>query len=135
IDTLSITASVIAVATLAAKTGSASAHLRSVHKTLPRRLHELNNEVADLKSVSIVGSEHNSAASHIEHLLSQANSKLSEIKAIVDHISTTTTTLRSRSPASALLVWKQEQGRLQGLQEDIKTVRCTLNIMLGASQS
>lgn len=50
-DPLSIGASVITVAALAAKTGSAFHHLRSACKTLPGRLHALSNEVTNIELV------------------------------------------------------------------------------------
>lgn len=144
-DPLSITASVIAVATLAAKTCSAFARLRSVCKAMPGRLHALNNEVIDFEVVcyqvaaifsererlSFGGTE--STPNHIQQLLKQANAKLTELKSIIDNI--TATTRQSKVPVLALQTWRREQERLQTLQEDIKTVKCTLNIMLGASQS
>ena len=70
---------------------------------------------------------------HIQHLLDQAGSKLEELKAIVDTLSglaKTTKTSISRAHA-----WRKNQPRLQALREDIKTVKCSLNIMLGASNS
>lgn len=50
-DPLSISASVIAIATLAAQNCSALSDLRSICQNLPGRLHAVNNEVADLNFV------------------------------------------------------------------------------------
>ena len=50
-DPVSLTASIIAVAGLAAKTGRAFYDLRSACKSLPGRLHALSNEVVDLELV------------------------------------------------------------------------------------
>ncbi|KAF3897021.1 hypothetical protein GTR04_0360 [Trichophyton interdigitale] len=48
-DPLSVTASIIAVGTVAGKICSAFTELRSLCRSLPGRLHALNNEVADLE--------------------------------------------------------------------------------------
>jgi len=48
---LSITASVITVASLAASTGRAFSDLRALCKTLPGRLHALSNEVTDIELI------------------------------------------------------------------------------------
>lgn len=48
---LSITASVITVASLAASTGRAFSDLRALSKTLPGRLHALSNEVTDIELI------------------------------------------------------------------------------------
>ena len=50
-DPLSISAGIIAVATVAAQVGSAFAELRAICVELPGRLHALNNEFADIEVV------------------------------------------------------------------------------------
>ena len=144
-DPLSITTSAITVATLAAKTCSAFAQLRSICKTLPGRLHAINNEVADIEVVCyqvaavldervwLLPTGHGNTHAHVRQLLRQTNVKLRELKGIVDQLITTCD--RSKIAIFAVQAWKREQGRLHALQEDIKTVKCTLNIMLGASNS
>jgi hypothetical protein len=92
-DPLSAGASAIAVATLAAKTCSAFARLRAICKTLPGRLHALNNKVTNIQvvcyQVATVIKHHalsplvstNSPHSHlhIRQLLQQATTKLTEL--------------------------------------------------------
>jgi chromosome segregation ATPase len=139
-DPLSITASVLTVAAAAKQLGSAFAELRAIHTELPGRLHALNNEVSDIEvvlyQVAAVLSERSvlpqSAQMNIPPLLELARAKLSELKAIVDRLSAIGATKGILSRASA---WRKVQARLQALQEDIKTVKCSLNIMLGASNS
>lgn len=80
-DSLSLSASVIAIATLAAQTCSAFSDLRYLCQSLPERLHA------------------------------------------------------SRVPILKAHAWRKEQGRLQSLQEDVRTVKANLNLMLGASNS
>lgn len=140
-DPISIAASAITVATLAAKTCSAVANLRSVCQSLPGRLHALNNEVADLELVlfqlaSLIKERDclpESRPSTIPYILNQASDKLTELKNIVRrHAIHCEKTKVSLTAASA---WRKDQSKLQQLQEDIRAVKCSLNIMLGASNS
>ncbi|KAI0427180.1 ankyrin repeat-containing domain protein [Xylaria sp. FL1042] len=140
-DPLSLAASIIAIVTLAKEVTAAISGLRSACKSLPGRLHAVHNEVADFELVLFQLAElvekraclPDSEQSAIPHLLKQARSKLHEIHAIVRTL--TSAYLASRSPLVGANVWRKEQGKLQALQEDIRTVKCSLNIMLGASNS
>jgi len=90
---LSITASVITVASLAASTGRAFSDLRALCKTLPGRLHALSNEVTDIELILYqVASVLEKRASDpvlqdqqadIPQLLKQAQAKLDQLRAIV----------------------------------------------------
>ena len=139
-DPLSLTASVIAVATAAAQIGSVFAELRKHCIELPGRLHALNNEVADIEVVlyqvaAVVNDRSSLPASDqtaIPQLLEQAKTKLSELNEIIERLAATCDRKKAILRASA---WRKEQPKLQALQEDIKTVKCNLNIMLGASNS
>ena len=139
-DPISLTASIIAVA---AKTGRAFYDLRSACKSLPWRLHALNNEVVDLELVlhqvaalaekraqdpDFVDQQYN-----IPRLLKQAQTKLDELRRIVEKL--TRLPKRSRIPLFRVAAWRIEQPLLLALQEDLKTVKCSLNILLGASNS
>ncbi|CAG8018580.1 unnamed protein product [Penicillium salamii] len=140
-DPLSVSASAIAIATLAAQTCNALSDLRSLCQALPGRLHAVNNEVADLNlvlfQVSLLiedrASLPESKVSAIPHLLRQADKKLAEIKDIVCQLAVACRV--SRIPIFRAHAWQKEQGRLQSLQEDIRTVKANLNIILGASNS
>ena len=141
-DPLSIAASAITVAALAASTCRTFSELRSFCRSLPDRLHALNNEVADteivLAQLATVFSKRTSLIDEAEHqvtleLLSQASVALSQLQDILKGF----TGLRDRSKfvliqASA---WRKEQSNLERLQANIKRVKCTLGIMLGASNS
>lgn len=72
-------------------------------------------------------------ASHIQHLLEQAESNLAELRTIVESLTAIVRT--TKIPVFTAHAWQKNQPRLQALQEDIKTVKCSLNIMLGASNS
>ncbi|RHZ48189.1 ankyrin repeat domain-containing protein [Aspergillus thermomutatus] len=140
-DPLSISASIIAIATLAGQTCSVLSDLRALCQSLPGRLHAVNNEVADLNLVLLQLSSliddraclPESELSAIPHILKQANKKLVEIKTIVDQLSAACRV--SRMAVFRAHAWKKEQGRLQTLQEDIRTVKANINIILGTSNS
>ncbi|DAA74392.1 TPA_exp: Ankyrin repeat protein [Trichophyton benhamiae CBS 112371] len=139
-DPLSVTASIIAVGTVAGKICSAFTELRSLCRSLPGRLHALNNEVADLEIVlfelaslterrtAVVDSDRLS----LQHLVKQAEVKLLELQEIVGRLRTA---YRDAAVPFALGAFSKEKTRLQGLQEEIRSVKCDLNIMLGASNS
>ena len=142
-DPLSLTASVIAVATLAAQTCNTFAKLRALHKAIPGRLHALNNEAVDIElvlyQVAAVFREREGLLSSdpeqadIKHLLEQAKTKLDELRTIVNGLCDTCIDTKV-SPFRGYR-WHKEQERLQGLQNGINSVKCSLNIMLGASHS
>ena len=140
-DPLSVAASAITVATLAGRICTAFADLRSLCRSLPGRLHALNNEVADLEIVlcelaSLIESRAvlpDSKQSAIPHLLTQANIKLVELQSIVGRLRTTRRD--TKIPIVAANLFRTEQSKLQTLQEDIRSVKCNLNILLGASKS
>lgn len=141
-DPLSVAASVTALATVATQICSAISQLRSLCKSLPGRLHALNNEVADFELVltqlallleqrRCSLTESNEMA--IPHLLRQARMKLNETHEIVKRLVIDCKT--SRNTLLGVQAWRKEQERLQMLQDDIRTVKSSLNIMLGASNS
>ena len=142
-DPLSITASIIGIVAAAASTARAFEELRLLCKTLPGRLHALSNEVSDLELVlrqvaSVVEKRTGDPAikeqePHIRHLLDGAGSKLRELRTIVEALTNIAKT--TKIPVFQAYAWRKNQPRLQVLQEDIKTVKCSLNIMLGASNS
>lgn len=142
-DPLSIATGVIAIANLAAFTCSAISDLRSLCKGLPGRLHAISNEVADLElvltEVSMLLRERNGrlgsqqSVEAIPHLLAQAKSKLLQLDAIVKRLAAASA--GSKLPLLGASAWRKEQGNLQALQEDIRTIKSSLNILLGASNS
>ncbi|KAL8715008.1 MAG: hypothetical protein Q9220_000965 [cf. Caloplaca sp. 1 TL-2023] len=142
-DPLSVTASVIAVAGLAAKTGLAFNDLRTACKTLPGRLHALSNEVVDIELVlrqvvQVIDKREKDPffqgqQANIPHLLKQAYTKLDELNSIVNKL--TQVSAKTKVPLFRVAAWRRDQPKLLALQEDIKTVKCSLNIMLGASNS
>lgn len=141
-EPFSVAASAITVATLAASTCRAFANLRALCKSLPGRLHALNNEVADIEVVLIqVATVFDERAYSITEkqqraiprLLDQANEKLTELQSTIEQL--TKICASARVVVLQAHAWRREQPKLRALQEDIKTVKCNLNILLGASNS
>ena len=141
-DPLSIAASAVTVAALAASTCRTFSELRSFCRSLPDRLHALNNEVADteivLAQLATVFSKRTSLIEEAEQqvtldLLSQASVALSQLQDILKEF----TGLRNRSQFVLIQAraWRKEQSNLERLQANLKRVKCTLGIMLGASNS
>ncbi|EER25757.1 ankyrin repeat containing protein [Coccidioides posadasii C735 delta SOWgp] len=141
-DPLSITASIAGVTTLAFQICSSLAKLRSLCKSLPGRLHAINNEVSDLEVVLhqvaiLVKNRANilpeTQIAAIPYLLKQAALKLSELKSVVDKILDTVG--KAKFGLSGAYAWRKEQDTLKALQDDIRSIKCNLNILLGASNS
>ena len=142
-DPLSITASVVAVATFATNVCLAFSELRAEWTALPGRLHALNNEVADIKvvlyQVAAVIDERsclrnpNGSQADITGLLDDARSNLNELKGIIDNLNGALT--QKNAVLFRAGIWRKQQTRLQTLQDNIKRVKSSLNILLGASNS
>jgi len=140
-DPLSIAASAIAIATIAGQVCTLFGELRSLCRSLPGRLAAVNNEVADLEIVlheiaSLVEKRAalpDSKRSTLPHLLKQANTKLRELEVVVRHIRVSCRD--ARHPLLAANVLRKEQGPVKLLQEEIRAIKCNLNILLGASNS
>ncbi|KAF1998333.1 hypothetical protein P154DRAFT_249135 [Amniculicola lignicola CBS 123094] len=140
-DPLSITASAIAVATLASHICTAFGELRLLCNNLPGRLAAVNNEVADLEIVlyeiaSLVEKRAalpDSKQSPLPHLLKQANKKLDELQVVVARLRASCRD--ARYPLLTANMLRKEQGPLRSLQEDIRSIKCSLNVLLGASNS
>lgn len=140
-DPLSITATIVGIATAAASTANAFKDLRRLCSASPGRLHALSNEVSDIELVlrqvtSVAEKRSNDAVlkaqeSHIRHLLDQARLKLAELRTIIETLTSVVKT--SKVPIFRAHAWRKNQPRLQALQEDIKNVKCNLNIMLELS--
>ncbi|KAJ6024675.1 ankyrin repeat containing protein [Penicillium herquei] len=140
-DPLSFTASLLAVATLAAKVTTALSDLRHVGE-LPGRLHAINNEVTDLEVIlRQIGSKFTDAQpspldgnpDSLPDVLRRAESKLRELDAIVARL------VRSCVGNGKFLVrakvWLTEKPKLQALQEELHDIKATLNLILGLVHS
>ncbi|KAI9696670.1 MAG: hypothetical protein M1820_008044 [Bogoriella megaspora] len=131
-----------ALVTLAGQTVEALSRLRETCKTLPGRLYALHNEVEDLKAVlrdveqlSQDRSRHVALEqpNGIAQLLTQATVKLNDLKSFVDGLDKACK--HTNIPLVKARAWQKTQGKLQRLQEDLKTIKGDLNISLGSSNS
>lgn len=140
-EPVSLIASIIGIVQFSSQICSSISDLRSLCKTLPGRIHAVSNEVADLELVllrvnDLLGEraalpESNYLA--VPHLLKQCRLKLDEVESIVNNL--TRIYLRSKMPLSLMHAWRSDQERLKELQDDIRTIKSSLNIMLGAANS
>lgn len=144
-DPLSITAGVIAVATIAAQVSHILAEIRGDWDALPGRIHALNNEVQDFnavlhqvaiavedKKVSALG-EHGHAAPAFVAQICRGKTSLLELKTILERLLAAGSKKRDAIPR--VLLWRSEQRRVVLLQDEIKQVKSSLNVLLGASNS
>ncbi|KAF2238519.1 ankyrin [Viridothelium virens] len=142
-DPLSLTASIVAVATLAGQTCQGFIKLRGLHNSVPGRVHALHNEVVDLKVVlfqlAAVTQDREALLSStperadIEYLLKRAETKLTELDTI--NLRLVNTCIETRIAIFRGPRWQREQTAIQTLQEEIKSVKSSLNVILGASNS
>ncbi|WEW59842.1 hypothetical protein PRK78_005323 [Emydomyces testavorans] len=140
-DPLSITASIAGITGLVLQISSSLSKLRSLCKSLPGRLHAVNNEVTDLEvvlyQVAMLVKERaslpQSQLSAIPYLLKQATIKLGELKSVVDRLLDTCD--KTKFVITGAYAWRKEQDNLKSLQEDIRAIKCNLNVLLGASNS
>lgn len=142
-DPLSIAASAITVAALAEKTCRAFVELRELCQTLPGRLHALSNEVTDIHVVLVqVVRVFEERASSIDpptvtnvvpRLLVRAEAKLEQLHLTLQSLIAACD--RAKFTLLQAYAWRREQPQLRALQEDINTIKCNLNVALGASNS
>lgn len=140
-DPVSLTTSAVGLVAFATRVCTAISSLRSLCKTLPGRIHAVSNEVADFELVllQLAGLLETrrqlpeSKYSAMPHLLKQARVKLTELESIIHKL--IRVRQNSRMPITIVKAWRNEQARLKELQDDIRSVKSSLNIMLGASNS
>ncbi|KAK4213431.1 hypothetical protein QBC37DRAFT_388047 [Rhypophila decipiens] len=142
-DPLSISASAIAVAGVAARLCSLLADIRDAYISLPDRLHALNEEVRDLRVVlnhlaaCIKDREEHGIRSDLEsgipRLLSQGKEHLVTLEELLWRFRAPSQ--KKRELVIKSLLWRKSQSRLVLLQADIKQVKSSLSLLLGASNS
>lgn len=144
-DPLSLTASVVAVTTVAVQVGKVLANLHEDWESLPGRVHALNNEIQDftavLQQVSMAICERKLSRwdSHgdtpLPTVLARGETALLEIKLVLEKVISASSGSRRRDAIPRVLLWRKEQGRIAALQETIKQIKSSLNVILGASNS
>lgn len=142
-DPLSITTGVIAVSTLATQVVKILAQIRDDWESLPGRIHALNNEVQDfsivLHQVAVAAKERSVSfwdshgKSTVSTQLARGEAVLLDLKHTLERFSSAG--VKKRDAISRSLLWRREQGQVAALQEDIKQVKSSLNVLLGATNS
>ncbi|KXX73195.1 Ankyrin repeat domain-containing protein 7 [Madurella mycetomatis] len=142
-DPLSIAAGVIAVATIAAQVSNILAEIRNDWDALPGRIHALNNEIQDFKAVlhqvaiaveeKRVSAQDGHAAPTFLTQIARGKTALLDLKTILERLLSASPKKRDVIPR--VLMWRREQRRVVLLQEEIKQVKSSMNILLGASNS
>lgn len=139
-EALGIAASVVSLAALAAKVSSAISKIRDV-QALPARLYAMNNEVTDIQVVLRYTSKVLTERKHspddglakLPAMLERAEVALVRTMESVDRISKHC--VHGKMFMVRAASWWKEKAQLQALQEDLHTIKSSLNLLLGASIS
>lgn len=137
-QTQSVVASVIALATAAAHGISRLQHFGEV----PGRVYALKNEISDLEGVlREVGYalEQKSLApdneqGSLEQILVRTKGHLADLAKALERVANACAGAKFKVISKSAIWWK-EKTLFQGFQEDIRSVKATLNLMLGAANS
>lgn len=142
-DPLSITTSMIALATLAKQVTNVLAGIRNDWESLPGRIHALSNEIQDfsvvLHQIAIAVEERKVSCwdgpdeSTLPGLLARGETALLDLKGVLENLLSAGT--RKREAIPRIRLWRREQGRISALQNDVKQVKSSMNLLLGASNS
>ncbi len=140
-DPLSVAASVITLATAAAQISKAISRLRHFGE-VPGRVYALKNEVSDLEVVlRQVGYalEEKSLASgneggSVERILARTKSHLADLAKALERVANACAGGKVKIISKTAIWWK-EKTLFQGFHEDIRSVKATLNLMLGTANS
>lgn len=140
-DPLSLVASVIAIATAAAQISKAISRLRHFGE-VPIRVYAIKNEVSDLEVVLrhvAHAMEHNSLASDsqqesLERILARTKGHLTDLAAALGRVANACAGGKIKMISKSAIWWK-EKALFQGFQEDIRSVKVTLNLMLSITNS
>ena len=139
-EAIGIAASVVTLASLAIKLSSTFSQLRVVQE-LPGRLYALNNEVTDfqvvLRFISRVLAERTTlpddGLAQFPKLLERAETVLVNIGDSIERVSKHCVQRKTFMKRAA--AWWKEEPRLRSLQEDLYSVKASLNVLLGISTS
>jgi len=140
-DPLSLAASVIAVATAAAQISKAISRLRHFGE-VPGRVYALKNEISDLEVVlRQVGHalEQKSLApddgqGSLEQILARTKGHLADLAKALERVANACAGGKVKI-ISKSAIWLKEKTLFQGFQEDIRSVKATLNLILSAANS
>jgi hypothetical protein len=141
-DPLSLTASVIAIATAAAHISRAISRMRGL-KQMPAGVYALKNEVADLEVVlRQVGHALKQRTlvpdidlEDLKKILTRTNDHLAELAKALERIAAACDGGEGIKAIGRFAVWWKEKGHFKTLKDEIRGARETLTMMLGASNS
>ncbi len=140
-DPLSVVASVIAIATAAAHISKGISRLRHFGE-VPGRVYALKNEISDLEVVlRQVGyaleqkslNPDNEQGS-LEQILARTKGHLAGLAKALERVANACAGGKVKIISKSVIWWK-EKTLFQGFHEDIRSVKATLNLMLGAANS
>lgn len=140
-DPLSVVASVVALATAAAHISKGISRLRHFGE-VPGRVYALKNEISDLECVlRQVGHalEQKSLApvneqGSLEQILARTKGHLADLAKALERVANAFAGGKCKIISKSAIWWK-EKALFQGFQEEIRSVKASLNLMLGAANS
>lgn len=140
-DPLSILASVAGISTAAAQIVNAISSLRHFGE-LPSRIYAIKNEVSDLQAVLLQIESAlrqktlapNNAHGSLARILERTNHHLLELGKSLERIGKACNGGRLKYITKSA-IWVKEQSLFQRFRNDIRSVKTTLTLMLGASNS
>lgn len=138
---MSAVASVIALATAAAQISKGISRLRHFGE-VPGRVYALKNEVSDLEGLlRQVGHalEQKTLAldnekGSLKQILARTKGHLAGLAKALERVANACAGGKVKIISESAIWWK-EKTLFQGFQEDIRSVKATLNLMLGAANS
>lgn len=140
-DPLSVVASVVALATAAAHISKGISRLRHFGE-VPGRVYALKNEISDLECVlRQVGHalEQKSLApvneqGSLEQILARTKGHLADLAKALERVANACAGGNCKIISKSAIWWK-EKALFQGFQEEIRSVKASLNLVLGAANS
>ncbi|KAL8854966.1 MAG: hypothetical protein Q9221_000162 [Calogaya cf. arnoldii] len=140
-EPISIAASVLTLAAVAGQISKAISRLRHFGE-VPGRVYALKNDISDLEVVlRQVGHalEQNSLLKDdnqesLQQILARTKSHLADLGKALERVANACTGGKVKIISKSTIWWK-EKALFQGFQQDIRSVKATLNLMLGAANS
>lgn len=140
-DPLSLAASVIAIATAAAQISKAISRLQHFGE-VPIKVYAIKNEVSDLEVVLChvaYALEQKSLPAEsdqqsLEQILARTKGHLADLAAALERVANACAGGKTKIISKSTIWWK-EKSLFQRFQEDIRSVKVTLNLMLSNTDS
>ena len=131
-DPFSIAASVFTLAAAAGQLSKVISRLRHFGE-VPGRLYALKNDISDLAL-----EQHSLAPDNdqgqLQRILSRTKSHLADLGEALERVANACTGSKVKIISKSTIWWK-EKALFHSFQEDIRSAKATLNLMLGAANS